>query len=90
MMFADFQAELLSDEILLESQQHQTALPEAGSFAVYTNRPAPSNFSPSPARKPCFNQNFKGNTRSTPTAPKQNPSPTTSFKQSSNSSNETP
>lgn len=36
-------------------------LPEAGSFALYTNKPTPSNFSTGPPRKPRLNTNSKRN-----------------------------
>jgi hypothetical protein len=45
MTFANFQLELLNHEMLLENQQHKTATPETGSFALYTNKQSPSNFS---------------------------------------------
>ena len=38
MTFANFQAELLSHEILLESQQQQALTLEIGNFALYTNK----------------------------------------------------
>lgn len=44
MTFANFQAELLSNEILIQSQQHQALTPETGNFALYTNKQGPSNF----------------------------------------------
>jgi hypothetical protein len=37
MSFSDFQTELLSHEILLESQNHHAIAPETGSFALYSN-----------------------------------------------------
>jgi hypothetical protein len=44
MTFANFQAELLSHEVLLQSQEHHTVTPETGSFALYTNRQGSSHF----------------------------------------------
>jgi hypothetical protein len=38
MTFANFQAELLSHEVLLQSQEHHTLTPETGNFALYTNK----------------------------------------------------
>jgi hypothetical protein len=44
MTFANFQAELLSHEVLLQSQEHHIVTPEIGNFALYTNRQGSSNF----------------------------------------------
>jgi hypothetical protein len=75
MTFADFQSELLNHEMLLENQQHKTATPETGSFALYTNKQSSSNFShsnfnSSNFRKPRFPP--RPNPRSQHFAPKNN------------------
>jgi hypothetical protein len=44
MSFADFQAELLSHEILLENQQQHSITSETGSFALYTNKSPNTSF----------------------------------------------
>jgi hypothetical protein len=41
--FSDFQTELLSHEILLQSQNHHAIAPETVSFALYSNHPKLSN-----------------------------------------------
>jgi hypothetical protein len=63
MTFANFQAELLSHEVLLQSQEHHTLTPETGNFALYTNKQGSSNFS---------NQN-SSNFRKTRFPPRFNP-----------------
>jgi hypothetical protein len=52
MSFTDFQSEILSHEILLESQHHQALTPEPAAFALYTHKRGPPNYKPRPTANP--------------------------------------
>jgi hypothetical protein len=56
MSFTDFQSELLSHEILIESQNHQTVPHEAPAFALYSNKPDASDYKQQPTRFPSHSQ----------------------------------
>jgi hypothetical protein len=58
MSFLDFQSELLSHEILIENQNHQTVTHEAPAFALYSNRTGNSDNKQQPTRFPTHSQGF--------------------------------
>jgi hypothetical protein len=73
MSFLDFQAELLSHEILLENQQQHSITPETGSFALYTNKSPNTSFHtahPNSTRTP-----FVPSNRKPKFTPRSHPSP---------------